>query len=258
MAALPEAPQLIVVDNASSERRATESMKAAAAVVISLPQNAGCGGRNIGARVAKTPYVAFCDDDSYYAPGSLARAVEFLDSHPETALVVGRVLVGDTEELDPVSALIEASSCCRASSDARDRCADALGFLACAAIVRRDVFLAAGGFDGRYVIGAEEELLALDLARAGWRLCYVPDVVVHHYPAGEARPGRLHRQQRNGVVTALRRLPLRRAMSRARPSHLLRCGVSEGLALTLSSLAERRLVGGSAQNKESSIISQRA
>ncbi len=48
-----------------------------------------------------------------------------------------------------------------------------LGFLACAAIVRRKAYLEVGGFDPRMMIGGEEELLAADLASAGWGLAYV-------------------------------------------------------------------------------------
>jgi hypothetical protein len=58
-----------------------------------------------------------------------------------------------------------------------------LGFLAGASVVRRDAFLEAGGFDQRFFIGGEEELLTLNLAARGWKLCYVPDLIVHHYPS---------------------------------------------------------------------------
>ena len=58
-----------------------------------------------------------------------------------------------------------------------------LGFLAGASVVRRDVFLEAGGFEPRFFIGGEEELLAADLAARGHWLCYVPELVVHHHPS---------------------------------------------------------------------------
>jgi GT2 family glycosyltransferase len=84
-----------------------------------------------------------------------------------------------------------------------------LGFLACGAIVRRDAFLAAGGFHRRYGIGGEEELLALDLAEAGWALRYCPEVVAHHHPdAGRDPRPRRAIQARNALWTAwLRRRP---------------------------------------------------
>jgi GT2 family glycosyltransferase len=57
----------------------------------------------------------------------------------------------------------------------------ALGsFLAGASVVRRDAFEAAGGFNERLWLGGEEELLATDLIAAGWELCYLDDLTVHH------------------------------------------------------------------------------
>ena len=58
-----------------------------------------------------------------------------------------------------------------------------MGFLAGASMVRRSAFLQAGGFEPRFFIGGEEELLSIDLASRGWWLCYVPEIVVHHYPS---------------------------------------------------------------------------
>src|SRR5271165_5075939 len=58
-----------------------------------------------------------------------------------------------------------------------------LGFLAGASVIRRSAFLEVGGFESRFFIGGEEELLALDLATRGWSLRYVPELVVHHHPS---------------------------------------------------------------------------
>jgi hypothetical protein len=71
-----------------------------------------------------------------------------------------------------------------------------LGFIACGAVVRRDAYLAAGGFHPRLGTGAEEKLLAVDLARRGWGLAYVEDVVAHHHPSERRDDGR-----RRAVVT---------------------------------------------------------
>lgn len=52
----------------------------------------------------RTPYVAFCDDDSWWEPGSVARAQELLDRHERLATVTARIVVepGGTE--DPIVA----------------------------------------------------------------------------------------------------------------------------------------------------------
>jgi GT2 family glycosyltransferase len=78
-----------------------------------------------------------------------------------------------------------------------------LGFLCAATMVRRDALLAAGGFEPRFFLGGEEELLAIDLAVAGWRLAYVPEIVVHHHPSPRRdAPRRQVQSLRNALWTA--------------------------------------------------------
>lgn len=200
-----EAP-VIVVDNASTDGT-TMVARAAGADVVPLLHNLGAAARNVGTRRAATRYVAFADDDSWWAPGALARATAILDAYPRTALVAARVLVGEEERLDPVSAAMR-----RAPLGRPDWLPGpaTLGFLACAVVVRRAAYLEAGGFAESLHFGGEEELLALDLAAAGWGLAYVPELVVHHHPARAGRdPGRRRRlQARNRLLTAWLRRPL--------------------------------------------------
>lgn len=83
---LPERPPVIVVDNASRDGSADAVRSAFPAVpVVALPANRGGAARNTGARLATTSYVALSDDDSWWAPGALGRAVEVLDRHPGLA-----------------------------------------------------------------------------------------------------------------------------------------------------------------------------
>jgi GT2 family glycosyltransferase len=125
-------------------------------------------------------YVAFCDDDTWWEPGSLAAAADLFDKHPRLASVTARVLVGPEEEEDPICAELRHSPL---PVEPGMPGPPLLGFLAGASVIRRSAFLDAGGFEPRFFIGGEEELLALDLAAAGWWLCYVPQVTVHHHPS---------------------------------------------------------------------------
>ncbi|HVM02860.1 MAG TPA: glycosyltransferase [Acidimicrobiales bacterium] len=207
LAALPERPPLIVVDNASGDGTAEAvAGRHPEATLVRLPANLGAAGRNCGAALAPTPYVAFNDDDSWWAPGALGRAADLLDAHPATALVAARVLVREEARLDPSCRAMEASPLRAAGAPGPA----VLGFVACGAVVRRGAFLAVGGFRLGYGVGGEEELLALDLAAAGWALAYCADVVAHHHPSSLRPPAaeRRRRQARNALRTAwLRRRP---------------------------------------------------
>jgi GT2 family glycosyltransferase len=152
-----------------------------------------------------TPYVAFADDDSWWEPGALARASAVFAAHPTVGLIAARVLVGSAERLDPTCSMMTASPLGR-----RDGLPgpSVLGFVACGAVVRRDAFLAAGGFDDVIFFMGEEERLSLDLAALGWDQVYADDVVAHHFPSpARDRNAAAIQQARNRILTAVLRRP---------------------------------------------------
>lgn len=180
LTALPEGYPIVVVDNASADGT-TAAIRAAfpAIDVIALTRNHGGVARNYGVRHLRRDYIAFADDDSWWAPGSLAHAVARFDGAPRLGLIMSRILVGPDERPDP--------ACAEMSRSPLPRLVDIpgipiLGFVACGAIVRRDAFLAAGGFDPRFGTGGEEALVAMNLAAHGWRLAYQDDILSHHHP----------------------------------------------------------------------------
>jgi GT2 family glycosyltransferase len=205
--ALEERPRIVVVDNGSADGTA-ELVRAhhPGVRVVGLRRNRGGAARTIGARLVDSPFVAFSDDDSWWAPGALGRAVELMERHPRLAVLAARVLVGPEERLDPV---------CREMAHSPLPPADdlpgppVLGFIACGAVVRRSAFLEVGGFDVRLGVGGEEELLSVDLAARGWGLAYVEEVVAHHHPSPSRDPsGRRRVQVRNALWSAWLRRPL--------------------------------------------------
>jgi len=198
---------VILVDNGSDDG-GPDAVEAAfpLVTVVRLGENRGAAARNVGVELARTPYVAFADDDSYWAPGALAGAAALLRDHPRVGLLSARVLVGRQASLDPVSAAMAAAPL--GVPDGAPGPA-VLGFLACAAAVRREAFLQVGGFNPKLHVYGEEALLAMDLAAAGWLQTYAPQLVVRHLPLPAGRDnGARHRiEARNRVLTALLRRP---------------------------------------------------
>ena len=195
LASLPRhgAP-VILVDNASTDGT-VDAVRAAHPDVTVLPQarNLGAEGRTVGVARAGTPFVAFADDDSWWAPGDLARAVAIMRAHPRLAVLNARILVGPEERLDPLCAEMAASPL----GTPPDLPGPALlGFIACGAMVRTEAFDAVGGFDPVVRFPGEEERLALDLSAAGWAIAYVDAVTVHHHPS----PARHSPEQRQAAV----------------------------------------------------------
>jgi GT2 family glycosyltransferase len=209
---LPDRPPVVVVDNGSSDGT-PDAVRSShpSAEVIGLEDDRGPSARTLGARAADTPLVAFADDDSWWAPEALARAAGHFRSVPRLGLLAARILVGPEHRLDPTCALMAGSPLGRRPGLPGP---EVLGFVACGSVVRRDPFLQAGGFDGRFGFGGEEQLLAIDLTVAGWACCYAQDVVAHHHPAPVERHGRRRLQVRNQVITDLRRRRFGTALSR--------------------------------------------
>jgi len=175
---LPERPPVVLVDNGSGDGTADAVQDRFPHVdVVALDDNLGAVGRNLGVARLSTPYVAFCDDDTGWAPGSLAAAADVLDGCPKVAVVNARIVAEPGGQDDPIVAELRDSPVPRPDWLP----GPALGsFLAAASVVRRDAFLAAGGFNTRLWLGGEEELLACDLLGAGWEICYLDHLVVHH------------------------------------------------------------------------------
>ena len=216
---LPERPHVVVVDNGSTDGTAEAVRRYFPHVeLIASPDNLGAVGRNVGVGRLDTPYVAFCDDDTWWEAGSLRTAADALEAHPRLAVVTARIVVEPAGVEDPIVPELRDSPV----RGAPWLPGPALGsFLAGASVLRREAFVEVGGFSERLWLGGEEELMAGDLAAAGWELCYLPALTVHHQASRARDP---HRRRRDGIrntlwTTWLRR-PLRPALRRT--LHLLR------------------------------------
>ncbi|MFE7960758.1 glycosyltransferase family 2 protein [Streptomyces sp. NPDC057413] len=213
LAELPERPPVIVVDNGSSDGTAGAVAERHPRVRLLRPgRNLGAVGRNLAVREVRTPYVAFCDDDSWWSPGALSGAADLLDRHPALATVTARILVEPGAGEDPITEELRNSPV----RGPRWLPGPALGsFLAAATVLRTDAFRAAGGFHPRLWLGGEEELLAADLAADGWWLTYADHLTIHHQPS-RARDSTVRRAHgiRNTLWFTWLRRPARPALRR--------------------------------------------
>lgn len=231
-------PTIIVADNASTD--ATGDVVSAFADrhggirVLRLAENLGASARTLGVLAATTPYVAFSDDDSWWAADALPRAEAVFDRCHDVGLIAGTTMVEPRGDVDPTSRAM-AESPLSTGDDLPGR--EVLGFLACSAIVRRAAYLDAGGFSHLLHLGAEEKLLAYDLAARGWRLRYVPEVTAHHEPAARDDVDHAHRAalvRRNDALVSVLRRP---------PGTALRSGLALAGAATHDVTAARAFAG---------------
>jgi GT2 family glycosyltransferase len=210
-----DAGRIVVVDNGSDDGTPGRIRTRFPHVeVIVVGRNLGAAARNVGVAALHTPYVAFADDDTWWAPGALCEAAHVLERHPRVGVLSARVVVGADDRPDPACDLMANSPLAQQPDLPGPRL---VAFMAGASVIRRDAFLAAGGFEPRFVIGGEERLLGWDLRRAGWSIVYVDRLVVHHHPS-PARDAtrRAIQQRRNELLCAWMRLPWRAAAAATR------------------------------------------
>jgi GT2 family glycosyltransferase len=243
---LQPSPPIIVVDNGSADGTvSTVRSEFPTVELVALRRNAGAAARSAGVSMASTPYVAFSDDDSWWAPDALLRAERILDDNCRVGLIAAKTLVGPEEQPDPVGQLMSRSPLGHRPGLPGP---SVLGFLACSVVMRREAYLGVGGFSPLLHFAAEEKLLSYDLAAAGWELCYVDRIRAHHHPSAYRPPGTRRQAQelRNDLLISWLRRPLAvavretiRAVRHARRDPVAELAL-KGLALRLPAALARR------------------
>ncbi|PVX84286.1 GT2 family glycosyltransferase [Paraburkholderia unamae] len=211
LTALPEQPDVIVADNGSTD--STVSLLASLFPQVRIVQSLGdrgMAGFNRAVLLARTEYVACCDDGTWFAPGALARAAKLLDAHAQVAVLNARVVGGDEREIHPACLMLAATSP-GADNPAGPVLAN---FMAGACIFRASVFRALGGYEARLSHGGAEELAALDLLAAGHQIAYCEQALAHREPLYHWFTRAQHcARARNAAWVAWMRLPMRDALA---------------------------------------------
>jgi GT2 family glycosyltransferase len=182
------ADEVIVVDNGSRDGSLAYLRDQHPSVeVLALETNTGFAHAvNRGLSASRGELVALINTDVVLEPDWLRRLVGALDEHPEAASAACKML-----DLDSPQVVYDAGDVLRRDGvceqrgrfrrdDGRwDEAGDVFGACAGAALYRREVVLALGGFDERYFAYLEDVDLALRLRLAGWTCRYEPAVARH-------------------------------------------------------------------------------
>lgn len=212
--------EVIVVDNGSADGSVAHLRAAHPAVdVVQLSANTGFAhAANRGVTRARGEFVALVNTDVVLAPDWLSRTVAALTADPSAASVACKMVsLDDPEVIYDAGDVLRRDGACEQRGrferdDGRwDDPGEVFGACAGAALYRRSVLVALGGFDERYFAYLEDVDLALRLRLAGWRCRYEPAVARH---AGEGSSGQLpgghHRLvTRNSIVLVARWFPVR-------------------------------------------------
>ena len=161
-------------------------------------------GRNLLVDLASADIVVFLDDDAVFLAGDGPAIADAFAQAPGTGALAFLVQRADGRVESPEWPF-------RGRPRDVDRPRRAAYFLGGACAVRRDAFLAAGGYDEAFFYSTEEIDLAFALSRLGRTIEYTPDVVVEHRPSEAGRvanPALPGLRLRNRIVFARRHLPV--------------------------------------------------
>jgi GT2 family glycosyltransferase len=161
-------------------------------------------GRNHIVRDATTPYVLLLDDDASLLDGeSVVRAIAMMDAHPRAGAIAFAQATRSGRLWGGYGATAGLTEPCFIPAYG--------GF---AHLVRRDVFLALGGYRDRFEFYGEEKEFCLRLIEAGFRTVYLPGSRVAHEPdpRGRDRQRYLRYLTRNDAMHALYNEPVHRLL----------------------------------------------
>ncbi|HKH46084.1 MAG TPA: glycosyltransferase family 2 protein [Thermoanaerobaculia bacterium] len=215
--------EILVLDNGSTDGTAgwmrREILPRLPRVrLIESPVNLGfCGGNNRLVAEAAGDAVAFLNNDTRPRPEWLAALVDALAAAPpDVAAVSGKIVDWAGERLDFGRGVMTFDGHAfqldfrRPLDRARVPAAGEELLFACGGnmLIRRESFLAAGGFDESFFAYLEDVDLGWRLWSGGERIVFVPDAVVHHRSSATSDLLGLYNRgflfERNAFLTAFK------------------------------------------------------
>jgi glycosyltransferase involved in cell wall biosynthesis len=171
---LPQPPEVIVVDDGSSDATAELAAAAGADPVIRQPNAGPAAARNKGFRAARAPYVLFTDSDCIPAPNWAVQLVEALQQPGVGAAGGSYTMANDGW----IAAGIHWEIVARHRRFGQFVRAAGSYNLA----IRREVMEAVGGFDESYpTASGEDNDLSYRIGAAGYKLAWVRGATVAHH-----------------------------------------------------------------------------
>jgi len=162
----PDTPEVIVVDDASTDDTRSVVEKSPQVRYFRQAHLGVAAARNRGAAEAGGEFLCFLDSDDQLVPGALRGHTAFLDAHPDVDAVVGGWVYTDASGTAlPQTGRIPAGPV-TARQIVREGCQPATPGTA---LIRREAFERAGGFDGT-VSPAEDLDFWINVAASGGRI----------------------------------------------------------------------------------------
>jgi GT2 family glycosyltransferase len=210
--------ETIVVDNGSTDGSPDLAEREFSTRLIRNPENRGfCAANNQGIAAARGDFIALLNNDAEAEPGWLAELRRACGSRPDVGMAASKILVWeDPHRIDKAGHLIFPDGQNRGRGSGApdtgqfDREEDVAWPDGCAAMYRKSMLDAIGGFDEDFFAYGDDAELGLRARIAGWQCVYAPRAVVRHHRGstlGKDSARRLELIERNRVLLALKLFP---------------------------------------------------
>ncbi|MBF0469514.1 MAG: glycosyltransferase family 2 protein [Desulfamplus sp.] len=185
--------EVIGIDNASKDGT-TQFLESQAYWIInlSLKDNLGIEGLNLGFQKAKGEYILVLDDDSHPVDiNTIDLLVQSLDRCENAGAIACRI---ETEDGAPFQTW-------HLPDSKTDTFCESVAFVGCGFAIRRELFEKIGWFPGRYFLYQNEIDVAIKIKKLGYKIYYDPRCTVVHRnsPAGRANWRQVFYPTRNTI-----------------------------------------------------------
>jgi GT2 family glycosyltransferase len=191
--------EIVFINNGSSDNvvgRLESHWSYLNPVIKQLESNLGfAAANNIGARLANGKWLAFLNVDAFPEPDWLEKLLKTAEENPEYSFFSSRQiqerspsLLDGAGDAYHVSGLAWRNGYNHPVKEYGQEQKEVFSACAAAALIRREDFLQAGGFDEDYFSYFEDVDLGFRLRLDGKKCLYIPDAVVHH--VGSASTGK--------------------------------------------------------------------
>jgi len=196
---------LLVDDHSAPEHLQAIKGLADMATILLPPQKLGLSGaRNLGAQHASGEWLAFLDDDDVYLPDKLERQIRYIDAHPNVAALGGALTMvthdGRKEHWG-------------GTTTGKVTLIDAFHYTASMAqslLIKRDLYMALGGFDTRLSY-LEDYEFGIRLVASGSEMHFLGDALFIYRRGGRQQ---LSAEWSRMLRNELRILHMHRALAR--------------------------------------------
>jgi GT2 family glycosyltransferase len=199
LALVDEPTEIIVVDNASPRNVATSTIRELCpeARIVSLPENRGyAGGLNAGLAVSRGEWILTIGDDATIDSPAVLAMLSAGRSADDVGSVAAKMLFADDSEGEIVnSAGVDIDHLGIAvdrllgapATDVAAETTEVFGTSGGAALYRRAMLGAIGGFDTSFGVYLEDADVAWRARMAGWRCLLEPGAIVRHHHSATTR-----------------------------------------------------------------------